>query len=194
MDSGHKRALDTLPKKVRDDAVRDFVLGRRGASRISRDLLEQRKFKITQVAVGRYMACITEEERLEIGAQAIQDQKIANAMANAEAIENFGEETEQDLKWVLRELRDLLAAAKGDDEKQIALGTLKEVRQSLMSLADLQGKLNRKIDIQLNLNESPQFIKLRQIILKVLEHHPAAKSDFLGEMKKLQVIEHKTLP
>ena len=58
-----------------------------------------------------------------------------------------------------------------------------------MALADLHGQLNKKMDIHLNLNESPQFIQLRQIILHVLDKHPAAKANFLDEMKVLKVIE-----
>ena len=81
-----------------------------------------------------------------------------------------------------------------DDEKLVQLGTLKEVRQALMSLAELQGKLNRKVEISLNLSESPQFIQLRQIILSVLDRHPEAKADFLQEMRVLQVIDAKAVP
>ena len=56
-------------------------------------------------------------------------------------------------------------------------------------MAELHGKLNKKMDIHLNLSESPQFIKLRQIILTVLDRHPEAKADFLDEMRVLQVID-----
>jgi hypothetical protein len=94
-----------------------------------------------------------------------------------------------DLKWVLGELKALFQSAKGDEDKLLQLGTLKEVRQSLMALAELHGKLNKRIDIHLNLNESPQFIKLRQIILTVLDRHPEAKADFLDEMRVLKVID-----
>jgi len=110
-------------------------------------------------------------------------------LQHAAIVNEFGDDTDKDLKWVLRELKALLESASGDDEKVLKLGTLKELRQSLMALADLHGKLNKKMEIHLNLNESPQFIKLRQIILTVLDRHPEAKADFLDEMRVLKVID-----
>lgn len=175
--------LDALPKHKRDEIVRDVVLGRKSMLQVSREML------VSDTAVSRFMRTVTEEERLGILAQAAHDAKIAQAMRNKELVEELGEDTERDLKWVLHELKMLLSDAKGDQDRLMQLGALKEVRQALMSLADLQGKLNKKIDISLNLNESPQFIRLRQIILHVLDKHPAAKQDFLAEMRALQVID-----
>ncbi|MET4130028.1 hypothetical protein [Roseovarius sp. MBR-6] len=186
--SPRQHKLDQLPKAKRDEIVRDVVLGRKSMLQVSREML------VSDTSVSRFMRTVTEEERLGILAQAAHDSKIAEATRNAALVNDLGEDTEKDLKWVLHELKTLLSAARGDDDKMIQLGTLKEVRQALMSLADLQGKLNRKIDISLNLNESPQFIQLRQIILHVLDRHPEAKADFLKEMHVLQVIDAKALP
>lgn len=176
-----KHKLDLLPKAKRDEIVRDIVLGRRSMWKVSQDL------GIADTSVGRYMAKVSEEERLEIVARAAHDSKIAAAMQNAELVNELGVDTDKDLKFVLRELKALLDAAKGDDDRILQLGTLKELRQALMSLSELQGKLSRKIDVHLNLNESPQFLQLRAIILTVLDRHPEAKADFLNEMQALQV-------
>lgn len=112
-----------------------------------------------------------------------------NTLQHAAIVNEFGDDTDKDLKWVLRELKALLEGAKGDEDKVLQLGTLKELRQSLMALADLHGKLNKKMEIHLNLAESPQFIRLRKIILTVLDRHPDAKADFLDEMRVLKVID-----
>lgn len=180
--------IDQLPKGKRDAAVRDIVLGRRSMWQVSKDL------KISDTAVARYMKDkVTNEERNDIIVDSIAASKLKEAHNKAAIIDILGEDTDKDLKWVLRELKSLLEDAKGDDDRVLQLGTLKEVRQSLMSLADLHGKLNKKMDIHLNLNESPQFIQLRKIILTVLDRHPDAKTDFLDEMKVLKVIEAKPL-
>lgn len=185
---GQQHKLLNLPTKVREAAVRDIVLGRRSMYQVTKDLERDHKFKISDTAVSRFMSnFVGEQERIKILADAAHDAKIAEAVARGELIDEFGEDTDRDLKWVLRELKSLLQDAKDDDERALQLGTLKELRQSLMALADLHGKLNKKMDIHLNLNESPQFIQLRQIILTVLERHPDAKADFLSEMKVLQV-------
>lgn len=177
-----QHALALLPKTKRDEIVRDVVLGRKSMLQVSREQ------KVSDTSVSRFMRTITEEERLGILAQAAQDTKMATALRNADLVNELGEDTEKDLKWVLAELKSLLTDAKDDKDRMMQLGSLKELRTALMALAELQGKLNRKIDISLNLNESPQFIQLRRIILHVLERHPDAKEDFLHEMRRLQVI------
>ncbi|WP_299850588.1 hypothetical protein [uncultured Roseovarius sp.] len=144
---------------------------------------------MSDTSVARYISSIPEDEKLAVLATAMHDAKVKTAMQHAAIVDEFGEDTDKDLKWVLRELKSLLEGAKGDEDRMMQLGALKELRQSLMALADLHGKLNKKMDIHLNLNESPQFIKLRQIILTVLDRHPDAKVDFLEEMKVLQVID-----
>ncbi len=187
---GQQHKLLNLPTKVREAVVRDIVLGRRSMYQVTKDLERDHKFKISDTAVSRFMAnFVDENERIKILADAAHDAKIAEAKTRGELIDELGEDTDRDLKWVLRELKSLLQDAKDDDEKALQLGTLKELRQSLMALADLHGKLNKKMDIHLNLNESPQFIHLRQIILDVLGRHPNAKADFLEQMKVLKVIE-----
>ena len=192
--TGHRAKIDTLPKEVRDEAVRDIVLGRRTMHRVKEDLCKRKGFSITMTAVARYMATVDEEERLEIIANAMGEAKMASIRENAQIVDEFGEDTDKDLKWVLRELKALLESAKGDEDRVMQLGSLKEIRQSLMSLADLHGKLNKRMEVHLNLNESPQFIQLRQIILRVLDKHPDAKADFLEEMKVLKVLEHEAIP
>lgn len=191
--AAHRAKIDTLPINVRNDLVRDIVLGRRSMFEVTKDLNARRGFSITDTTVSRYMSTITEEERLEIIAKAMGEAKMADIREKAEIVDQFGEDTDQDLKWVLRELKSLLEDAKGDKDRVMQLGSLKELRQSLMALADLHGKLNKRMDVHLNLNESPQFIELRKIIIRVLDRHPAAKHDFLDEMDRLGVIKEPVL-
>jgi hypothetical protein len=65
--------------------------------------------------------------------------------------------------------------------------SLKEMRATLVSLAQLHGSLRQELTVTVNLNESPQFLTLREMILRVLDRHPGAKADFLGEMKRLAI-------
>ena len=79
-----KHKLDLLPKAKRDEIVRDIVLGRRSMWKVSQDL------GIADTSVGRYMATVKEEERLEIIARAAHDSKIAAAMHNADLVNELG--------------------------------------------------------------------------------------------------------
>ena len=182
----HKMAL--LPDDKRLHYTTEIVLGRMSMEQAGREL------GISGMSVARWVTTITDEERLAIVAQHFHDTKVQTALKHAAVANEFGDETSQDLKWVLRQLKALFEGANGDDEKLLKLGTLKELRQSLMALAELHGQLNKKIDIHLNLAESPQFIRLRQIILTVLDRHPEAKADFLDEMRVLKVLDHVAVP
>jgi len=181
----HKMA--SLPTEKREHYTREIVLGRMSMFQAGKEL------EIADTSVARYITSLPEDEKLRIVAAALHDSKVKTAMQHAALVDEFGEDTDQDLKWVLKELKSLLQGAKGDEDRMMQLGALKELRQSLMALADLHGKLNKKMDIHLNLNESPQFIQLRQIILNVLERHPEAKHDFLDEMDRMGVVKEPVL-
>ena len=181
----HKMAM--LPDKKREHYTREIVLGRMSMWQASQEL------DMSDTSVARYITSLPEEDKLAILATAMHHAKVKTAMQHAAIVDEFGDDTDKDLKWVLRELKSLLEGAKGDEDRTMQLGALKELRQSLMALADLHGKLNKKMDIHLNLNESPQFIQLRQIILNVLDRHPAAKHDFLDEMDRMGVIKEPVL-
>lgn len=181
-------SFDRIPAAKREKMIADIVLGR---------LTMHAAAKVvgcSDTAIGRYMKTVTEEERLHIIAGAMSKKKLDEAQAAADVMNEFGDDVEKDLKFVLHELKMLLSDAKGDEDRVMQLGSLKELRQALMSLAELSGKLNKKVEISLNLNESPQFIELRKIILRVLDHHPEAKRDFLQEMRTLNVIDAKAIP
>lgn len=177
----HKMAL--LPDAQRQHYTTEIILGRMSMEQAGREL------GVSGMSVARFITTVPDEERLAIVAQHFHDAKVRSALTNAAIVDEFGEDTDRDLKWVLRELKALLESASGDDDKVLKLGTLKELRQSLMALAELHGRLNKKMDIHLNLSESPQFVKLRSIILDVLGRHPDAKEDFLEQMRVLQVID-----
>ena len=179
--------MAVLPDAKREHYTREIVLGRMSMFQAGKEL------GISDTSVARYITQLPEEEKLAILATAMHDAKVKTAMQHAAIVNEFGEDTDKDLKWVLRELKSLLESAKGDEDRMMQLGALKELRQSLMSLADLHGKLNKKMDIHLNLAESPQFIQLRSIILKVLNNHPAAKHEFLNEMDAMGVIQEPVL-
>ena len=91
------------------------------------------------------------------------------------------------LRRIVREIDALLQRAKQNGDDPMALMSLREMRTTLMDLAKLHGTLRQELTVQVNLNDSPQFLTLRDLILRVLERHPDAKADFLSEMRRLQV-------
>lgn len=174
-----------LPKEKVDQYVTDIVLGRRTQVSVAKEL------GCSDMAVVRWMAKVTEEQRLEIVARTIQEHRMKAALEHAEIVNEFGDDVQRDVRWLLRELKELLATSKGDEDRILQLGTLKELRQSLLALADLQGKLSKKVEVTFALHESPAFLELRRVIMEVLENHPEAKADFLDRMGALKVVNSK---
>lgn len=98
-----------------------------------------------------------------------------------------------DLKWVLRELKRILEESKDDEDRVLQLGTLRETHKVLNSLANIFGLVSKKVDVTIDINNSPAVLQIREVILNVLEQHPEAQADFLREMQRLQVIEAKAI-
>ena len=142
------------------------------------------RFGLHYDAIRRHLSNhVAEEKRREIVlAHAVADkQSVADAL-NSERIE-----VDTGLRRIVREIDALLQRAKSNGDDPMALMSLREMRATLMDLAKLHGNLKQELTVQVNLNESPQFLTLREMILRVLERHPDARSDFLTEMRRLQV-------
>lgn len=159
---------------------------------INRDLVAgntraaiSRKYGLTTDSLRRHEeAHLTEEMRREIALELRKER----AVAVADELNEGDIEIDASMKRILREIDALLNRAKADNNDPLALMSLKEMRATLMDLAKLTGSLQRELTVTVNLNESPQFITLRQMILQVLERHPDAKADFLGKMRRLQIV------
>lgn len=141
------------------------------------------KYDIHQDALVRWRDKLSEEIKREIMLAA----RVARAEAVATELNEESVEVDTGLKRIVREIDLILQRAKENENDLLALGSLKEMRQALMDLARLQGQLNRTLTVTVDLNESPQFLTLREIILRVLEGHPLAKADFLAEMTRLRI-------
>jgi hypothetical protein len=164
----HPRVKDLNRDLVRGDAQRAVA----------------RKYGLTPDAVHRHdHNHLTEEMRREIAVEL----KRERAQAVATELNEERIEVDSGLQRIVHEIDALLRRAKADGNDPLALMSLKEMRATLMSLAQLHGSLRQELTVTVNLNESPQFLTLRELILRVLERHPAAKADFLGEMKRLAI-------
>lgn len=132
---------------------------------------------------------VPEDKKLLIAAKMKQE----DVQMAADIVASDGDDIDMDLRWLLRRLRKVIEEADetGEPDRILELAQMREMRQTLMDLAKVRGMFSNKIDVTVDLGTSPQFIMLRKIILNVLEQHPAAKADFLSEMRALQVIEHQ---
>jgi hypothetical protein len=143
-----------------------------------------KKYDIGEEALRRHRdAHISEETKRELLLQArVEKQEAVADDLNAERVE-----IDDGLRKILREIDGILQRAKQNGDDPLALGSLKEMRAALMDLAKLQGTLRNELTVNVSLNEAPQWLQLRAILMEVFERHPAAKADFLARATTLRI-------
>jgi hypothetical protein len=175
-----------LTKTKRDALVVAIATGATNPHQLMPEL------SISDTSIHRWFKAIPDDEKMILVAKHKQKQALRDAREAAEILNSDGDEIDNDLRWLLQRLRRAIEAC-ADDEKVLELHQLREMRNTLMDLAKVRGMFSQKIDVQINLAESPQFLVLRQIMLKVLDAHPVAKADFMTEMRTLNVIEGQVI-
>jgi hypothetical protein len=145
-----------------------------------------RQFGLSQSAVHRHARShVSEKLRREIAVELTKGtaQAVADDL-NGEAVEIKG-----GLARIVRELEAILNRAKGRGDDPLALVSLKELRATLLDLAQVYGSLKSELTVNVNLNDSPQWLQLRDVLLDVFERHPQAKQDFIERARFLR-LEH----
>lgn len=181
------KVVQELTKSQRDQLVVDLVTGEKNFARVAKEL------GISDTSVARWWKTVPEDERLLLVAQAKQRSEVAQKRDAAGILMSEGDDIDNDLRWIIRRLRKAIEDCE-DDDKLLELAQLREMRHTLESLAKVRGMFNQKIDVQIDLGSSPQFLMLRMIMLRVLDQFPDAKDAFLQEMQTLKVIDHDPRP
>jgi hypothetical protein len=184
--NGHKVERE-LTTSQRNQIVVDLANGAISPERVGE------KYGFSGNSVRRWWKIVPEDEKMLLVAQDRQRRDVAAKRHAADMIVSDGDDIDNDLRWLIRRLRSVIEGCT-DDDKLLELAQMKEMRQTLMDLAKVRGMFTSKIDVTFDLGSSPQFIMLRQIILRVLERHLDAKMDFLDEMRALKVIDHEPRP
>jgi hypothetical protein len=184
--NGHKVERE-LTTSQRNQIVVDLANGAISPERVGE------KYGFSGNSVRRWWKTVPEDEKMLLVAQDRQRRDVAAKRHAADMIVSDGDDIDNDLRWLIRRLRSAIEGCI-DDDKLLELTQMKEMRQTLMDLAKVRGMFTSKIDVTIDLGSSPQFIMLRQIILRVLERHPDAKMDFVDEMRALKVIDHEPRP
>jgi hypothetical protein len=91
------------------------------------------------------------------------------------------------LQRIVHEIDGILQRAKAAGDDGMALTALRDMRQTLMDLAKLYGKLREVSTVEVKILEAPQWIQLRTILADVFAAHPAAGEMFLSKTRHLQL-------
>lgn len=174
--------LQSLPRSTQEVLVTEVLTGQRSKGSVAKH------YRTSTTSVSRLVGTFTEEEQAMLIAKWMETKQVAEAKAAEQAITLFGDDVANDMRWVLGKLKSLIEKAETDDDNYMALMSLKETRQALMSLAEVQGKLAKRIEIDVDVKNSPAFHDLKMVVMKVLESHPAAKADFIAELHGMKLI------
>ena len=135
-------------------------------------------------AIGRHArAHIPEELVREIIVQAKRERAVeVDAEINQDQVD-----ISTGLQHIVREIDGILQRAKAAGDDGMALTALRDMRQTLMNLAKLYGKLREVSTIEVRICEAPQWLALRAILAEVFRAHPAAGEMFLSKTRHLQL-------
>ena len=186
MGNRHK-VIQKLTKPQQEKLLVDIQTGATNYHKASREI------GIADISIKRWFMSIPEDEKLRLVAQHLERARLAETERAAAVVSNLGDDVVTDLKWVLRELKRILEESKDDEDRVLQLGTLRETHKVLNSLANIFGLVSKKVDVTIDINNSPAVLQIREVILNVLEQHPEAQADFLREMQRLRVIEAKAI-
>jgi soluble cytochrome b562 len=143
------------------------------------------KFEVPQAHISRHMKeHIDGERRFEILAKDAQRKQVQKAEQGARAIEAESVDIREGMAHVVREIDALLKRAKTNGDDAFALASLKEMRHALLDLAKVYGQLQEGVTVKIDLNQSPQWQRLRKVLFEVLDMHPEAKADFITAMRR----------
>jgi len=123
----------------------------------------------------------------EVRRKIIHEAHIHEQQAIADDLNGETVEVKSGLQNIVHEIELILRKAKARGDDPLALMSLKEMRQTLLDLAKVYGSLRSELTVNVNLNQSPQWHTLREILFEVFERHPDAKTDFLAQMRKTRL-------
>jgi hypothetical protein len=93
------------------------------------------------------------------------------------------------LQRIVRPIDGILQRAKAAGDDGMALTALRDMRQTLMDLAKLYGKLREVSTVEIKILEAPQWVQLRAILVEVFNAHPAAGAAFLDKTRHLNLLD-----
>lgn len=136
-----------------------------------------RKYGLSADAVRRHdEGHITEEMRREI----MVDLKRERQQHVADELNDERLDVASTYDSLARRVGKLIDRAEQNGDDTLALASMEGLRKVLHDMATMQGKLAQQLTVQVSLIESPEWIKLRDMLELVFAEHPEAGQMFLS--------------
>ena len=137
-------------------------------------------------AIDRHMRNHVSEQRKKEILLEIKREKAAaiDAEINRDTVD-----INEGLQRIVREVDGILRRAKAAGDDQLALTSLRDMRQTLMDMARIYGQLQQVTTVEINVADLPQWHQLKTILVEVFHLHPDASETFLTKTRHLRLIE-----
>lgn len=140
-----------------------------------------RKFGLTVDSIRRHAENhITEELRRAI----MVDLKRERQQNIADELNDDRLDIANTYESLAKRVGKLIDRAEENGDDTLALASMEGLRRVLSDIAKMQGKLAQQLTVQVSLNDSPEWIKLRDMLEVVFSAHPEAKAMFLQLAKR----------
>lgn len=128
---------------------------------------------------------VSEEQRREIAV----DLKRERAQETADELNDERLDISNTYESLAKRVGKLIDRAEEAGDDSLALASMEGLRRVLSDIAKMQGKLAQQLTVQVSLNDSPEWITLRDMLEVVFEAHPDAKAMFLdlAQRKRLSI-------
>lgn len=141
----------------------------------------ERKFGVTAHAQRRHEENhVSEQLRREI----MVDLKRERAQETADELNDERLDVAATYDSLARRVGKLIDKAEENGDDSLALASMEGLRRVLSDIAKMQGKLAQQLTVQVSLNDSPEWITLRDMLEVVFNAHPEAKAMFLQLAKR----------
>jgi hypothetical protein len=121
-----------------------------------------------------------EKRRILLDWKRMQEQAVADEL-NGEIADIKG-----GLGRIVRELESILNQSKEEGKMKISISALREMRATLETISKAYGSLKTDLTVHVRLTESPEWERLRVILVDVLGKHPAARAEFVERIRYLR--------
>lgn len=128
---------------------------------------------------------LTAEKRRTVYAEAREEQKAVEKAAADVVVQSDRLDVIDSLTRLSGRVEAILKRAEDAGADDTALKAVAELRRQIELAARILGDLDTTSKTTVIIAEHPEWLRVRDILFRVLDRHPAAKADFIATAKEL---------
>ncbi len=172
---GRKGVLANHPN--RDELVRHLVLQTKSNTELAK------QFGVTSDSISRFKKRIPEEEKMRVLANR-RRQQLEALPEDMNVVNEERKDVARTYDKLASRVEALIDKAERNNDDAFALAAMEGLRKVLRDIATMQGKLAQQIKLDVNLNESREWVEMKGILQALCDEVPDAKEPLLRLMRE----------